>query len=99
MHLQCATQQWYMRLDQDEGTPGWNRFTELLDRRFGPPFRSNPLDKLVVCRRTSTVVDYQEHFLALLTRAGPLTESQKVQLFTAGLQEPLSIDVHLQGPV
>jgi hypothetical protein len=45
------------------------------------------------------MADYQEHFLALLTRAGPLTESQKVQLFTAGLQEPLSIDVHLQGPV
>jgi hypothetical protein len=31
------------------------------------------------------VEDYHERFLALLTRAGPLTESQKIQLFTAGL--------------
>jgi hypothetical protein len=33
-----------------------------------------------------------------LTRAGPLTEDQQIQLFVAGLQEPLSIDVQLQGP-
>jgi hypothetical protein len=98
MHLQGTAQQWYMRLEQDEGTPGWHHFIELLDRRFGPPIRSNPLGELVACHRTCTVEDYQERFLALLMRAGLLTESQKVQLFTAGLQEPLSIDVQLQGP-
>jgi hypothetical protein len=58
MHLQGTAQQWYMRLEQDEGTPGWHRFTELLDRRFGPPIRSNPLGELVACRRTTTVEDY-----------------------------------------
>lgn len=36
--------------------------------------------------------------MALLTRAGPLTEAQQVQLFIAGLGEPLSIDVQLLGP-
>jgi len=44
------------------------------------------------------VADYQNRFLALLTRAGPLLESQQVQLFIAWLGEPLSIDVQLQGP-
>jgi hypothetical protein len=97
-HLQGAAQQWYMRLERDEGTPGWRRFSELLEMRFGPPLRSNPLGELIACRRTGTVADYQERFLALLTRAGPLTESQQIQLFLAGLQEPLSIDVQLQGP-
>jgi hypothetical protein len=43
------------------------------------------LGELVACRRTTTVADYQERFLALLTRAGPLTELQKIQLFTVGL--------------
>jgi hypothetical protein len=58
---------------------------ELLDRRFGPLICSNPLGELISCRRSSSVEDYHERFLALLTRAGPLTESQKIQLFTAGL--------------
>jgi hypothetical protein len=43
---------------------------------FGLPLRSNPLGELAACRRTSTVADYQEWFLLLLTRAGPLTEAQ-----------------------
>jgi hypothetical protein len=55
------------------------------------------LGELVACRRTGTVADYQEKFLALLTRAGPLTDAQQIQLFLAGLQEPLTIDVQLQG--
>lgn len=87
-----------MRVERDEGTPSWCRFWELLDLCFGPPLRSNPLGELAACRRTGTVADYQERFLALLTCAGPLTESQQMQLFVAGLQEPLSIDVQLQGP-
>jgi len=66
--------------------------------RFGSPIRSNPLGELAACRRTSTVADYQDRFLALLTCAGPLTEAQQVQLFMAGLGEPLSIDVQLLGP-
>jgi len=66
--------------------------------RFGSPIRSNPLGELVACRRTITITDYQDRFLALLTRAGPLTEAQQVQLFMAGLGEPLSIDVQLLGP-
>jgi hypothetical protein len=97
-HLQGPAQQWYMRLERDEGVPGWRRFCELLDLRFGPPLRANPLGELVACRRTGSVAEYQERFLALLTRAGPLTEDQQIQLFVAGLQEPLSIDVQLQGP-
>jgi hypothetical protein len=97
-HLQGSAQQWYMRLERDEGTPGWRRFCELLDLRFGPPLRANPLGELAACRRTGSVAEYQERFLALLTRAGPLTEDQQIQLFVAGLQEPLSIDIQLQGP-
>jgi hypothetical protein len=57
--------------------------------RFGPSLKSNPLGELAACRCTGIVAEYQERFLALLTRAGPLTEVQQIQLFTASLQEPL----------
>jgi hypothetical protein len=42
---------------------------------------------------------YTERCLELLPRAGPLSTDQKIQLFTLGLQEPLSIDVKLQHSV
>jgi hypothetical protein len=56
-HLQGAAQQWYMWLERDEGTPGWRRFSELLEMRFGPPLISNPLGELAACRRTGTEAD------------------------------------------
>ncbi|WVZ49394.1 hypothetical protein U9M48_000760 [Paspalum notatum var. saurae] len=98
-NMDAATQQWYMRLQREEGTPPWRRFTELLNLRFGPPIQSNPLGELAACRRSGSVEDYSTRFLDLLARAGPLSEGQQVQLFTAGLQEPLSIDVQIQNPL
>ena len=67
--------------------PAWRWFTELLN--LCPP-PSNPLGELMACKRTATVVDFQERFEALLPRAGHLSEAQKVQIFTAGLQPPLT---------
>ena len=98
-HLENAAQQWYMQLHQEEGTPPWRRFAELLNFRFGPPVRACPLGELASCRRTGTVDAYTERFLELLPRAGPFSTDQKIQLFTPRLQEPLSIDVQLQHPV
>lgn len=52
----------------------------------------------MACRKTGSVKDYQERFLELLARAGPLIENQQVQLFSVGLMEPLSLDVQMQNP-
>jgi hypothetical protein len=88
----------YMHVEADQGTPMRNRFTELLNLRFGPPLRANPLGDLAACRRTGTVADYCEQFLSLLAHAGKLSQSQQVQLFTVGLQPPLNINVQIQAP-
>ena len=63
-----------------------------------PSLCSNPLGELVACRLTSTMADFQDRFQELLMCAGPLQENQKTQLFLAGLGEPLSLDVQIQGP-
>lgn len=85
-------------MQTDEGTPSWRRFSELLNLRYGPSFRSNPMAELMECRRTTTVAEYQDRFEALLPRVGPLDERKRVQAFTAGLGPPLSIDVQVQNP-
>jgi len=97
-NLEEGAQLWYMQVQTDEGTPSWRRFTDLLNLCYGPPLGSAPLFELADCRRTSTVAEYQDRFQALLARAGPLDEAQRVQLFTGSLLPPLSMDVRIQNP-
>jgi hypothetical protein len=96
-NLDDVAQLWYIQLQEDEGTPRWGRFKELLHLRFGPPLRSAPLFELSECRRTRTV-EYSNRFQALLSRVGRLDEAQRVQLYTGGLLPPLSHAVRIHNP-
>lgn len=97
-NLQDAAQLWFMQIQEDEGTPNWPRFKDLINLRFGPPLRSAPLFELASCRRTGTVEEYTERFQALLPRAGRLDDEQRIQLFTGGLLPPLSLQVQNMNP-
>lgn len=52
----------------------------------------------MACKRTGSVVDYQDRFEVLLPCTGKLTKEQRVQIFTVGLQPPLSLDVEIHSP-
>jgi hypothetical protein len=97
-NLDDIAQLWYIQLEEDEGTPTWGCFKDLLNLRFGPPLRSAPLFELAECRRTGTVEEYSNRFQALLPRVGRLDEHQRVQLFTVGLLPPLSHAVRIHNP-
>jgi hypothetical protein len=58
--------------------------------------RSNPLGELCHLCYTGSVDDYQAEFLTLLARCGGVMEPQQIAIFTAGLRDPLRIDVELQ---
>jgi hypothetical protein len=99
-YLEGIAQQWYYRfernrLDNNQGDPSWSQFCELVNQRFGPPTRSNPLGELCHLRCTDSVDAYQSDFLTLLARCGGVTEPQQIAIFTAGLGDPLRIDVEL----
>jgi hypothetical protein len=74
-NLEDVAQMWFIQLQDDEGTPPWGRFKDLLNLRFGPALRSAPLFELSECRRTGTVEEYSNCFQALLPRAGWLEET------------------------
>ncbi|CAA0831880.1 Unknown protein [Striga hermonthica] len=98
-NLEEGAQMWFIQVQEDEGKRlTWGRFKELINLRFGPPLRSAPLFELADCRRTGSVEDYQDRFQALLPRAGPLEEIQRVQLFIGGLLPPLSHAVRILNP-
>lgn len=73
-HMTGVAQQWYYRLERNQGVPSWPRFVDHVNLRFGPPIRSIALGELIQLRRTGTVGDYQERFLALLCRCDDMTE-------------------------
>lgn len=54
-----------------------------------------PLSELMVLWRTGMVEDYINSFLALVYCDAMLSENQHIQLFTAGLVNPLKTDVTL----
>ena len=83
-----AAQQWHFHLERNQGIPTWQWFVELVNLRFGPPTRSNPLGELIQVRRTGTVAEYQDRFLTFLARCNGVTELQQVAIFTAGLGAP-----------
>ena len=74
-NLEAGAQMWFIQVQQDEGTPSSRRFTELLNLRFGPPIRSNPLGELMACKRTDSITEYQDRFEALLPHVGMLTKA------------------------
>nr|CAB3494457.1 unnamed protein product [Digitaria exilis] len=93
---------WMASYNLVEGAQLWHSIVEALHRASSPSIRTTPAlqspGELMACHRTTTVVDYQERYEALLPRAGPLTEGQRVQIFTAGLLPPLSLDVEAHNP-
>jgi hypothetical protein len=56
------------------------------------------LGELASLRKMSTINDYRERFLTHMARAGYLDERQQVNIYTAGLLEPLKTDVELLDP-
>jgi hypothetical protein len=74
--MQGAAQQWYYRLERNQGTPTWTRFTELANVRFGPPTRSNPLGELCHLRLDGSLDGYIDKFYQRLTCCDELFKLQ-----------------------
>jgi hypothetical protein len=71
---------------------------QLVHQRFGPPLTESPLGELVLLCRARTVEEYKDQFLALACRDADLSDHQLIQIYTAGLGNPLKTDVALRRP-
>jgi hypothetical protein len=98
LYMTGDTAQWYELVERNHGTPEWAEFVKLLNQRFGPPLHGNALGELIQLKRDTMVTDYQNRFLALINRCTGLSEKQQIDILTAGLRNPLKIDVELEQP-
>lgn len=73
-------------------------FRSAREQTFRAPLQDNPLGNIALLRQEGSVDDYCDRFLLLAYRAENLSEGQQIQLFAAGLGQPLRTDVALQRP-
>jgi hypothetical protein len=91
-YMSGEASQWYTLLERNRGKPSWAEFVKLVNQRFGPPLRHDPLGELIQLRHEGTVADYQSKFLSLLGRCEDLTEKHQINIFTAVLRNPLRVE-------
>jgi hypothetical protein len=98
LNLEGVAAEWYYALERDHDILSWPWFAFFVNMRFGPPLHSNGLAEPKDLRRTGSVDEYTRQFSQLLCRCDDLSLTQQVNLYTAGLGEPLRTDVELQAP-
>jgi hypothetical protein len=98
LHKDGVATECYYALERDYGMLSWARFAELVNLRFRLPIQSNPLSELKELHRTSTMEDYLHLFLQLLCRRNGLSPHHQMNLFIAGLGEPMTSDLEIQRP-
>lgn len=89
---------WFLQLEADYSNLTWTDFEYHCNFCFGPPIHIHKLGVLFKLRQMGTVAAYQEQFEQLASRAGQLTQDQKIELYISGLQEYTFVDVELHNP-
>jgi hypothetical protein len=89
---------WYYALEHDHVILSCAHFVEFIHICFGPPIRTNSLAEMKALYHICTVEEYQRQFSTLPYRCANLTMGQKVNMFIAGLGQPLKTGVELQYP-
>jgi hypothetical protein len=98
-HLTGKAILWYHELVTERGAePPWDDFTKALNKRFGPRIQRTQLGGIKNLRQLGSVDEYEDKFLTLVTRCCDLTTMHKVELFVAGLHNPIRTDVGLKYP-
>jgi hypothetical protein len=95
-YLTDAAQLWFRRLELNGDQLSWPDFMHQINSLFGPPLSTSPIGQLAWLRCTGNVIDYTARFMELSYRDESLTEHQQIQLYIAGLGDPLCTDVQLQ---
>jgi hypothetical protein len=94
-HLLKDAQLWYHKLELNGRSLTWNRFVQLVNRRFRPPLTETSIGELALLHRDDFINDYCNKFMALSSRDPSITQEQHIQLFVVGLGKPLCTDVAL----
>nr|GMC79478.1 uncharacterized protein LOC109178468 [Ipomoea batatas] len=100
LHLTGVAQTWHLRLELEDPAISWQHFNQRCYLRFGPGLRGNALGMLTSVRQNGRPVEeYTDEFQEILGLTTTVRQDQEVDLYTAGLDEWLRIDVENLHPL
>nr|GLL42225.1 uncharacterized protein LOC109178468 [Ipomoea trifida] len=98
-HLTGVAQTWHLRLELEDPAISWQQFKQRCYLRFGPSLRGNALGTLSIHQNGRPVDKYTDEFQETLGRTTAVRQDQEVDLYTAGLDEWLRIEVEHVHPL
>jgi hypothetical protein len=94
-YLLDDAQLWFHHMELNSGSPTWTQFVQLVNACFSPPLTDSSISELAMLRRSGTVDEFCNRFIALSCRNTSLTKQQQIQLFIMGLGDLLWTDMAL----
>ncbi|VFQ58328.1 unnamed protein product [Cuscuta campestris] len=98
MLIDHPASEWFHYYQANHCTATWEDFLLAVQQRFDPNYYENYVGLLSKLTQTTTVMDYQTAFEAILNKVSEVPESTLVSMFVAGLKRPLQREVNLRSP-
>ena len=95
-HLEGDSQIWFDMLRETRDHISWEDLKYALNIQFGPSEYEDFYGDLTRLQQEGDVKDYTNKFNRLMTRAGGMSERQKISSYTCGLKPTLRYEVKTQ---
>lgn len=97
-HLEGDAEIWFDMLQEQQEVLSWKKLKEAMNLQFEPSVYEDFFGDLIRLSQESSVNEYTIKFNRLITRAGYMTETQKISSYTCGLKAQLRMEVKARKP-
>ncbi|VFQ90786.1 unnamed protein product, partial [Cuscuta campestris] len=98
MLIDHPASEWFRYYQANNCNARWPEFLKAVQQRFDPSYYENYVGLLSKLTQTSSVMDYQTSFEALLNKVSGVPEATLVAMYIAGLKQPVQREVNLRTP-
>ncbi|VFQ93729.1 unnamed protein product [Cuscuta campestris] len=98
MLIDHPASEWLRYYQANNCGASWEDFLVVVQQRFDPDYYENYVGLLSKLQQTTTVMDYQSAFEALLNKVSGVPEPTLVAMYVAGLKQPTQREVNLRNP-
>ncbi|VFQ66499.1 unnamed protein product [Cuscuta campestris] len=98
MLIDHPASEWFHYYQANNIEASWQEFLEAVHQRFDPDYYENYVGLLSKLTQTTTVMEYQTAFEAILNKVSGVPESTLVAMYVAGLKQPVQRELNLRNP-
>ncbi|VFQ72087.1 unnamed protein product [Cuscuta campestris] len=98
MLIDHPASEWFHYYQANNADATWQEFLEAVHQRFDSDYYENYVGLLSKLTQTSTVLEYQTAFEAILNKVSGVFDATLIAMYVAGLKQPLRREVNLRCP-